>query len=276
MDNLEGLEEDLRRARWGVYGVFFVAGAVLASWVPYIPLVQRRLGLGEGDLGAALLAMTGGALVGVGASRALIERIGSKALTATAGGLFCLLLPAPILAPSFWALAAALFGFGCVFGALDVAMNAQAALVQRAAGRSLMSGFHGLYSVGGMAGSAVAGLLLSREVVKHTGDGIMASFASTAGAVRAALQIQGELADGELGVRVGLNAGEPVVEGQDLFGSAVQLAARITSHAAPGQVLVSNVVRELCAGKVFDFRPLGAVSLRGFPEPIQLHEVRCP
>lgn len=153
-----------RRARWGVYGAFFVAGAALASWVPYIPLVQRRLGLGDGDLGAALFAMTAGALAGVVASGTLIERIGSKAVTAIVGTLFCLLLPAPVFAGSFWGLAIALFAFGSAFGMLDVAMNAQAAKVQRAAGRPLMSGFHGLYSVGGMAGSGVAGLLLSREV----------------------------------------------------------------------------------------------------------------
>ncbi len=144
--------------------MFFVAGAVLASWVPYIPLVQRRLELTEGDLGTALLAMTAGALLGVVSTGALIERFGSRAVAAAAGVAFCLLLPAPVFAPSFVLLAIALLGFGAVFGSMDVAMNAQAALVQRAADRSLMSSFHGLYSVGGMVGSALAGLLFSAEI----------------------------------------------------------------------------------------------------------------
>lgn len=144
--------------------VFFIAGGVLASWVPYIPQVQRRLGLGDGDLGSALFAMTAGALAGVSGAGAVIERFGSRAVSTAAGALFCLLLPAPVFAATFWTLAPALFAFGAVFGAMDVAMNAQAALVQRAAGRSLMSGFHGLYSVGGMAGSAVAGALLAAAV----------------------------------------------------------------------------------------------------------------
>ena len=75
--------------------------------------------------------------------------------------------------------------------------------------------------------------------VRHTGDGIMASFPSAVSAVQAALTIQSNLAGAEVRVRVGLNAGEPIAEDDDLFGTAVQLAARITDRAEPGQVLVS-------------------------------------
>jgi predicted MFS family arabinose efflux permease len=146
--------------RWGVSSVFFVAGGVIATWASYIPLVQQRLAIGDGELGRALFAMAAGALCAVAAAGALIERFSSRAMTATAGAAFCLLLPAPIFAPSLLSLTAALLVFGFAFGLMDVAMNAQAANVQRRAGRSLMSGFHGLYSLGGLAGSAAAGLLL--------------------------------------------------------------------------------------------------------------------
>ena len=71
-------------------------------------------------------------------------------------------------------------------------------------------------------------------------------------------------------MRIGLNAGEPIAEGADLFGSVVQLAARITERAAPGQVLVSNVVRELCAGKGLAFQPLEEVEVKGFSGRIAL------
>ena len=108
--------------------------------------------------------------------------------------------------------------------------------------------------------------------VKHTGDGIMASFPSAVAAVTAAVQIQRDLVGGEIGVRIGLNAGEPIAEGGDLFGTAVQLAARVTDHAGSGQILVSNVVRELCAGKHFSFEPLGEVALKGFDEPVAVYE----
>ena len=111
--------------------------------------------------------------------------------------------------------------------------------------------------------------------VKHTGDGIMASFPSAVSAVTAALQMQRDLAGGEVRVRIGLNAGEPIAEDYDLFGTAVQLASRITDRAEPGQVLVSNVVRELCAGKTFEFTSIGDATLKGFEEPVTLYEVRA-
>ncbi len=123
--------------------------------------------LGDRDLGAALFRHGRRARRGDRPGRST-ERFGSRALIAGAGVAFCALLPAPVFAQSFWALSAALFAFGAVFGAMDVAMNAQAAMVQRAAGRSLMSGFHGLYSVGGITGSAVAGVLPSRGVAAET------------------------------------------------------------------------------------------------------------
>jgi len=111
------------------------------------------------------------------------------------------------------------------------------------------------------------------EEVKHTGDGIFAAFGSAVSAVEASLQIQRELAGAEVRVRIGLNAGEPIAEDGDYFGSAVQLAARVCDRAEPGQVLVSNVVRELCSGKLFQFQDQGEATLKGFPEPVRLFVV---
>lgn len=116
--------------------------------------------------------------------------------------------------------------------------------------------------------------------VKHTGDGIMSSFVSAASAVRCATQIQRALAQHEaehkdqpVMVRIGLAAGEPVEHHGDLFGSTVQLAARLCSHAEPQQVLVSNAVVELCLGKGLVFRDLGEVLLKGFEHPLRVHAV---
>ena len=75
-------------------------------------------------------------------------------------------------------------------------------------------------------------------------------------------------------VRIGLNSGEPVREGDDLFGTSVQLARRICDTATPGQILASNVVRELVAGKGFLFADLGETAMRGFEDPIRVYEVR--
>jgi len=75
-------------------------------------------------------------------------------------------------------------------------------------------------------------------------------------------------------VRVGLNAGEPIAEVDDLFGTAVNLAARICAHAEAGQILAPIVVRELAAGKQFMFADLGETELRGFEDPVRLYELR--
>ena len=111
------------------------------------------------------------------------------------------------------------------------------------------------------------------EEVKHTGDGIFAAFGSAVSAVEAALQIQRELAEAEVRARIGLNAGEPIAEDDDYFGAAVQLAARVCDRAEPGQVLVPQVVRDLCRGKTFTFEDQGEATLKGFPEPARLFVV---
>ena len=117
--------------------------------------------------------------------------------------------------------------------------------------------------------------------IKHTGDGIMASFSTASAALNCAIAIQrgvaahkAEHVDSRLGVYVGLNAGEPIAEEQDLFGTSVDLAARICDRAKPGQILASDVVRQLAAGKGFLFADLGETELRGFEDPVKLWEVR--
>ena len=115
--------------------------------------------------------------------------------------------------------------------------------------------------------------------VKHTGDGMMCAFISAQAAMRCAAQIQRELAvhnqspaNPALHLRMGVSAGEPVEEHHDLYGASVQLAARLCAHAQPGQIVVSNVVVELCLGKPLPFRDLGEVALKGFPKPVRVHE----
>jgi class 3 adenylate cyclase len=114
------------------------------------------------------------------------------------------------------------------------------------------------------------------QEIKHLGDGIMASFVSAAGAVRCASQILRDMArceSGDLQVRIGAAAGEPIEHANDIFGSTVQLAARLCAQAAPSQILVSNVVAELCLGKRLKFESLGEISLKGFEHPVTVHAV---
>ena len=129
--------------------------------------------------------------------------------------------------------------------------------------------------------------------VKTMGDGFMASFSSATKALECAIAMQRAFAEWNAGrggsrtapapepirVRIGLNAGEPIAEDDpagrsDLFGTAVNLAARIAAQAAGGEVLASDVVRQLVAGKEFLFADRGETSLRGFEDPVRLYEVR--
>ncbi len=114
--------------------------------------------------------------------------------------------------------------------------------------------------------------------VKHTGDGLFASFASVSKAVEASIVIQRRCADEtdgrpKLAIKIGLSAGEPVEDSRDLFGASVNLAARISAHARGGQTLASGTVRDLAIGKDIRFVDQGSIGLKGFPDPVPLYEV---
>jgi class 3 adenylate cyclase len=112
--------------------------------------------------------------------------------------------------------------------------------------------------------------------VKHLGDGIMASFDHLPSSVECALKIQKEFASYNenstppIHVRIGIHAGDPVAESNDLFGSAVQMAARICGVAQADSILVSREVRDASAGGDLKFASAGFQVLKGFPEPVQL------
>ena len=116
--------------------------------------------------------------------------------------------------------------------------------------------------------------------VKTMGDGFMAWFGSASRALECAIALQkafaahNETAEVPTRVRTGLNAGEPIAEENDLFGTAVILAARIAAQAQGGQILTSDVVRQLAAGKGFQFDNRGEAVLRGFEEAVRLYEVQ--
>jgi adenylate cyclase len=116
--------------------------------------------------------------------------------------------------------------------------------------------------------------------VKHTGDGIMAAFTSVASSVAFAVAVQrrlqerNETAEVPIGVSIGVSVGEPVTGGNDdLFGAAVQIAARLCSAVSAGEIGVSLAVRELLVGKPFRFEDLGRRQLKGLPEPTQVFGV---
>src|SRR6202165_824876 len=116
--------------------------------------------------------------------------------------------------------------------------------------------------------------------VKHTGDGIMASFTSVTHALHSAIEVQSRVternrdASDPLRLRIGVSCGEPVTEEGDLFGTAVELAARLCAHGFAGGILVSSAVREVCLCKGVAFGAQGLGELKGFDEPVRLYGVR--
>ncbi|MGX5657099.1 MFS transporter [Geodermatophilus nigrescens] len=152
----------LRAARAAVATCFFVNAVLYANLVPRLPEVKDRLDLSNAALGAAIAALPLGALVSALASAALMRRFGSArvaswGLVALAGAIW-----GAAVSPSWWLLAAALFVAGALDAVVDVAQNAHGLRVQRAYDRSILNAFHGLWSVGavagGLLGSAAAGL----------------------------------------------------------------------------------------------------------------------
>jgi len=147
----------LRAARLAVSAVFFLNGVGIANWVVRIPAVRERLALGESALGIALLGVAAGALVTMPLTGRLVASHGSRPITRLGALLFGAALVLPALAPTLTLLTLALVLLGAGNGMLDVAMNAQAATVERGYGRPIMSRFHALFSLGGLAGAAMGG-----------------------------------------------------------------------------------------------------------------------
>ncbi len=157
-------DTEARAARWAITGLFFINGLLFATWVSRIPVVQVARGLNNGTLGLALLAIAMGALIAMPATGWCLGRFGSRRVTQVAALLYAASLPLLAFAPGMVAFVAALFCFGVSHGSCDVAMNAQAIEIERRYQRSIMSSFHAFFSLGGLAGAALGGLLAARQL----------------------------------------------------------------------------------------------------------------
>jgi class 3 adenylate cyclase len=120
----------------------------------------------------------------------------------------------------------------------------------------------------------------SGQEIKHTGDGFMASFGSVGLAVECSIATlrsfetyNKEKPEQPLRLRIGVSAGEPVAENNDLFGATVQLAARLCACAQPEQIMVASVVQELCLGRKLPFKDQGTRELKGFDDAVRVYEV---
>lgn len=140
---------------------FFIAGFAMAAWAPLVPLAKARAELSDGSLGLLLLGLGAGSIMAMPLAGYLCARWGCRRVIVCAGLLICLVLPLLASVATLPLLVAAVLLFGAGMGAIDCAMNIQAVLVEKASGRPMMSGFHGLFSVGGILGAAGMTALLA-------------------------------------------------------------------------------------------------------------------
>ena len=144
------------RARRAVSAIFFVNGAVLASWVAHIPTVKSQHGIADGGLGLVLLSMAVGSVLTLPIAGWLIARWGSRVMTTAAALAFSLALPLPVISPTVSLAVLTLALLGACNALLDVSINAQAVAIEEGYRRPILSSFHGLFSVGGVAGASLA------------------------------------------------------------------------------------------------------------------------
>jgi predicted MFS family arabinose efflux permease len=154
----------LGRARLAVSAVFAIHGAVAGSFATRIPWIAQHLHTDPGALGLALIGPAVGSILTMPLAARLVHRYRGRPLTRILLLAWCGSLALVALAPNVAVLFLVLLGFGATAGMADVAMNAQGVVVEERCGRSIMSGLHGAWSVGGLAGSAVGALAAHRGV----------------------------------------------------------------------------------------------------------------
>lgn len=166
-------------SRLATRAAFLVAGFGLACWAPLVPLAKARLGVDDGTLGLLLLCLGLGSVVAMQLAGPLTSRVGARPAVIVGGIGQAMLLPFLAFSPTIWMTGASLLLFGGFLGVIEVGMNVHAVEVEKRAGRPLMSGFHGLFSVGGFIGASMMTVALSIGMDAVTGA-IIASILMTA------------------------------------------------------------------------------------------------
>jgi len=148
--------------RWAISTVFLLNGAGIGLWAAHVPTVQARMGIDTGMLSLVLLTIAGGALMAMPLMGGLTGRWGTRRMVLLSGFAFALMTAVIMGVPNLPLLFVAAFLFGVSNGALDVAMNANASEVETARGLPTMSSFHGFFSLGGLFGASLGGVLVGQ------------------------------------------------------------------------------------------------------------------
>ncbi|SMQ58655.1 Sugar phosphate permease [Devosia lucknowensis] len=150
-----------QREQWATRAVFLVAGLAMAAWAPLVPFAKARVGVEDGALGLLLLCLGLGSIIAMPITGILASRFGCRAVIVASSIAVAIVLPFLAIVDTVAGLAIALALFGASVGTVDVAMNIQAVMVEKDSGRTMMPGFHGLFSLGGIVGAGGVSLILA-------------------------------------------------------------------------------------------------------------------
>ena len=159
-----------RSAAWAIFGVFFFESSVIGQWIPRIPDIKESLSLSDGQLGLALLSMPLGTLLGFTIAGRVIHTTGLRNACRIFLPVWALLFILPGMAQDLHQLMLALLLSGLAIGMIETAMNTEAARIENAAGKRLMSRCHGFWSLGTMLGALMGGF------IAHQGVGVATHF----------------------------------------------------------------------------------------------------
>ena len=175
----------LRSAANATRIAFIANGLAFASWAPIIPFAKANTGVDEAALGLLLLCLGIGSVISMPITGWLCARHGTRPMILISAMIMACALPFLAYLVTYWALAISLLIFGASIGTLDVAMNIHAAEVEKRSGRALMSGFHGMFSVGAICGAGFVTLLISYGVAP-----LIATLCVTSSVIVAILWVQ--------------------------------------------------------------------------------------
>lgn len=164
MDTIEYTSQQKNRIRLAVSLFYFSQGLAFSSWASRIPTIKQSLGISEGQLGTLLLLMPIGQLCTMALSGRLVAKYGSRKVLRIVVLIYPAILCCIGLAQNFYQLAAALFFFGVIGNMCNISVNTQGVEVEKVYGKSIMSSFHGAWSIAGFTGALIGLLMMNLNI----------------------------------------------------------------------------------------------------------------
>ncbi len=260
------LSPALRLARWATRVLFLCLGFVMGAWGVHVPSAKLHYGLSEGGLAVALLSVAGGAVLCLLVAGRLVERWGARAAAVAGGVVMCATLAGVLWPASVVLLLALLLAFGASSALFDVAINTEGAELEARSGRKVMSGFHGMFSLGGMSGAAVGALLLKLQVAPalQLAAVCVATAAALLAAARHMLPVAAHRGGGAEGERAPQGAEAAAAAGVAPAAALPAGAARRTLNLLGGLAVVGM----LAEGSMYDWSVLYLKQALGAPQSL--------